>query len=98
MTNYLILASKQQYRLTEQGGLVTNSTFEFFDGLPWNTVRALLEGKGWTIIPELEPLNVFEFRGHEYTIQWHGERISSVTKDGQEIKYQELPEQLKNLL
>lgn len=42
--------------------------------------------------------NVFYFRGAQYEIRWNGTMVASITKDGEEISWQDLPEQLKGLI
>ncbi len=98
MTNYQIFARKQSHRLTEDHGIVIASTIEFLEGLPWTTALPLLQQKSWTVVAEIDPVNVFEFKGRDYVLQWHGQRITHITRDGEEISWNQLPEQLKGLL
>ncbi len=99
MQTYTITNRKQNHRLTESSGVVTSCTIEFLEGLPFVTARNLLKQKGWIFIPDLEePINMFEFHGSTYEIVWKQGTIVSIVKDGEEISWQELPEQLKGIL
>lgn len=78
---------------------MASCSIEFLEGLSFDTVRPLLEQKGWTIVPVIEqPINIFSFRGSEYELRWKDNKIVHITKDEEEISWDELPDDLKGLL
>lgn len=99
MSSYTIHAKRQTHHLTEQSGIVTSCSIEFLEGLAFDVARSLLEQKGWTIVPMIEePTNIFSFRGSEYELRWRDNRVVNISKDGEEISWDELPDELKGLL
>jgi hypothetical protein len=67
--------------------------------MEFSKARALIEQKGWTIVPDIEdPINVFDFQGSRYELRWRDGHVVSILQDDNEISWEQLPEALKGLL
>ena len=87
--------------ITESGGICvdTDGLLDWSVSLPWEYVRDYCKRKGWQVIPVVEsPCNVYEFRGSTYEVCWNSGRVTRLAKNGEEINWHQLPEQLKGLL
>lgn len=101
MSIYKIRTKTVEHELHESSGVCINASaaLDWAVSLPWDYVRNYCESHGWLLIPQNEqPCNVFTFHGSTYEVHWNGNRIMHLTKDGEPITWQELPEQLKGLI
>ncbi|MDE2097260.1 MAG: hypothetical protein KGL39_08465 [Patescibacteria group bacterium] len=69
-------------------------------GLPFSHVRTWCERTGWVIVPEIEMRTVYEFihGGSTYYIHIRRQRIESITCDGEDIKWKDLPSEVKVMM
>jgi len=68
---------------------------------PFWHVRSYCERKGWRIepVPESMPgVTTFRYQHSFYVLYSNGQNIIRITKDDEDINWQELPEVLKGLL
>ena len=102
MSKYQIHRSKlATVDLTEDRGICidASSSLDWAISLPFEYVRGYCKRKGWLVVTvEETPVTTLEFHGSHYEIQWDLQRIASITKDGEQVSWRELPEQLKGLL
>lgn len=102
MSNYTILTKYEHYEIREHDGRIVEASvaIDWSIGLPFEHVRTYCERKGWRLVPDVEDTrtHIVEFRGVKYELIWNENRINSITADGEEITWQELPEQVKGLL
>lgn len=101
-TKYTVRAHIDRYEIIESGGVCIGATptIDWAITLPFEYVREYCKRKGWVVVPEQtqEPAStVFEFRGATYEI-WYTGSLMHITRDEEEIRWQDLPEQLKGLL
>ena len=103
MSKYIIKQNHgRQYELEERGGVCINadSSFDWALNLPWVHVRDYCKRKGFILIPVIEEQNehTFVFKGVHYSVQYNDNSIIRVLADGEEITWNEFPEQLKGIL
>jgi hypothetical protein len=68
---------------------------------PFEHVRRYCERKGWNIVPvaaQKPHVTTFEYKHSQYVLTFNGQNITSITKDGGDISWQELPDVLKGLI
>lgn len=73
-------------------------------GKNWEVVRDYCKQKGWTIEPVIEDSHPqwVEVDGLAFELIWNGEVLTRVIKHSREgtveLRYRDLPEQIKNIL
>lgn len=102
MSKYYIHSGSHIYTVTERDGTVTNApaVLDWTIGLGFHYVRSYCERKGWFIEPVANENEVitFEFQHDEYKLFVGGRNIVRITKNDEDISWQDLPDELKGML
>ena len=106
MTFYRIVSPHFVASVITNGHIVLQSApvLGWTVGKTFPYVRDYCAARGWSVEPLDEPVHPdwLEVDGRVYELLWHGEALSRISlhEDGEvtELGYDELPEQLKELL
>ena len=104
MTRYYVHVPASIQTVDVQDDVIVRSTFPLIGpGALWSPLRNYLDRHGFAIEPEIENQPRFiSYKGTAYEFEWRGPhyaRIVQHTDEGpKEIRFSELPDQVKKLL